>query len=171
MKYKCPHCGKEVELSDDELNSQGNVIVCPCCLSEYVGDPSKPHTNHQTTQQYSYGNTLPGVAMQTTVTHCQYCGAQLSGTCNFCPICGYRLKTGNTNATQQHSQARPAHTTTQQPQQIRQPIPRQVPYMPSYRHADFGQMRKPVGRSKKAPFLAYLIIVALVIILIILLSY
>ena len=37
--------------------------------------------------------------------------------------------------------------------------------MPSYRHADFGQNKKP-DKRKKAPVLAYLLIVLLVILLI-----
>lgn len=162
MKYKCPQCGKEVELSDDELNKQGNIIVCPCCLSEYVGDPSKPHASQKPHEQYSYGNPMPGIAMQTTVSHCQYCGAQLSGKCNFCPVCGYRLSISVTNRTPTSQTAKPAHT---QQQAMRQQMPRQVPYMPSYRHADFGQGRKPADKRKKAPAIAYLIIAALIAIL------
>ena len=162
MKYKCPQCQKEIELSDDELQSQGNLIVCPACLSEFVGDPTKPHTTNGATRQYVYSSPEP--TQQGAVNYCRFCGAQLNGTCNFCPVCGSRL---NTNAAPQ--QSNPTPTIQQANNAPKPPVtahkPPQVPYMPSYRHADFGQNKTP-DKRKKAPVLAYLLIVLLVILLI-----
>ena len=33
MKYRCPKCGKEIEISEQELTTLKNHIVCPQCLS------------------------------------------------------------------------------------------------------------------------------------------
>ena len=163
MIYKCPNCSKEIELSDDELQSQGNLIVCPCCLSEFPGDPTKPGATGNATPHYVY--STPGVAQPDTVSYCRFCGAQLNGTCNFCPVCGNRLiapATATTHTTVPTSQGTFSHAPKQP---AAAPKPPQVPYMPSYRHADFGQNNNPPKRPK-APVLAYLLIVLLVLLFI-----
>ena len=38
MIYKCPHCGKKMDLSDEALKNSGYRIVCPQCLCQYRAD-------------------------------------------------------------------------------------------------------------------------------------
>ena len=105
------------------------------------------------------------MAQPDTVSYCRFCGAQLNGTCNFCPVCGNRLiapATATTHTTVPTSQGTFSHAPKQP---AAAPKPPQVPYMPSYRHADFGQNNNPPKRPK-APVLAYLLIVLLVLLFI-----
>lgn len=167
MKYKCPRCGKIIELSDDELASQGNVMVCPCCLMEFQGNLHEyavPAEADSIQRQYYYG--LASDNPSPAVTYCRYCGAKISDNCNFCPVCGSKL----TQEAVPQPQGAPRKTPNGNaprvaPKTKKQPV--QMPYMPSYRY-NMGQY-VPHKKAKAAKWM-YAVMVALGILLIYLVS-
>lgn len=178
MKYVCPRCGKVIELSDDELMSQGNMIVCPSCLMEFNGDKHEyaDLQSSKPAEQYYYGAAVSRNSQAMPVmTYCRFCGAYISENCNYCPVCGNRLAVTPQNSVEKVAEnvvARPsAPAKSGQPGEYEQPlVPPTLPYMPSYRYSDFGQGQMPHRAKKKAPFYLYVLMVALGILFIWLLS-
>lgn len=86
MKYRCPKCGKEIEISEQELKNLHNSIVCPQCLSTLKIDGD-----------YAYIPLEPSgenAASLTETQTCPSCGAKIpQGKPKFCPACGHSLAT------------------------------------------------------------------------------
>lgn len=38
MNLSCPHCGKNVSISPEELAVTGGVVICPQCLAQFVAE-------------------------------------------------------------------------------------------------------------------------------------
>ncbi|MGM9804593.1 MAG: hypothetical protein ACI308_10510 [Muribaculaceae bacterium] len=172
MEIKCPNCGKTITLSTDELNSQGNIVVCPCCLTEFVGDNSLPIEQRDTPgSNYNYGGGSANTPQtQHNTMYCRYCGSQIAVGCNFCPVCGQQLaqmppQPPAMPATPQQQQ-QPAQNTTQQPIS-----PMHMPYKPNYRYPSRAQNTRQQEKPKKASCIAYVLIVLLVIIFIWIMSH
>ena len=81
MRYTCPKCGKNMELSTEVLINSGYKVICPQCLSQLqiVGD-------------YAY---IPNEDLELDITispsqtiNCPRCGHEASTGTHFCPNCG-----------------------------------------------------------------------------------
>lgn len=81
MKVNCPHCGKSVDASVEELGSRQGHLVCPQCLSEIFVD--------------GYGmasDKVKATAPDDEVHFCPDCGKHLPALgLKFCPYCGIAL--------------------------------------------------------------------------------
>ena len=86
MRYTCPKCGKNMELSTEVLINSEYKVVCPQCLCQLqiIGD-------------YAY---IPNdeLKLDTTVEpshtiNCPTCGFQASSSAHFCPNCGTSFDT------------------------------------------------------------------------------
>lgn len=88
LKTDCPHCGKEVNMSLEELASCGNQVVCPQCLHEFVPEGYELQEPRQKGQKPVEANvqSLPHVLF------CHSCGEKLpAADLRFCPYCGTGL--------------------------------------------------------------------------------
>lgn len=157
-------------MSDDELASQGNVVVCPGCLMEFAGDASKPIRKKESpTETYNYGTSVTGLASMAgvAIAYCRFCGAQISEGCNFCPVCGNRLAV--TNEAENNnlkpntiSETKGENKKAIHPQTPRRNVARQMPYMPSYRYTSFDAQGQYVPHKKKrASWQMYVVMVIL----------
>ncbi len=85
MELKCPHCGKIVNMSPEELVSGNEVVICPQCLGDF----------------FPTGVNLSGIAGreqeqksgEDKKLFCHHCGKSLPVfELNFCPFCGKSLQ-------------------------------------------------------------------------------
>lgn len=81
MKVNCPHCGKSVDASVEELGSRQGHLVCPQCLSEIFVDG------------YGMSAAKVNVSVPDDEVHfCPDCGKHLPASgLKFCPYCGIAL--------------------------------------------------------------------------------
>ena len=86
MRYTCPKCGKNMELSTEVLINSEYKVVCPQCLCQLqiIGD-------------YAY---IPNDELQLDTTvepshtiNCPTCGCEASTGAHFCPNCGTSFDT------------------------------------------------------------------------------
>ncbi len=164
MDFKCPQCGKVIVLSSEELMAQGNLVVCPQCLSEFVGDASAP-VSRPDAESYNYGrkddvqSPAASAAVDSKV-RCRYCGAYIDRDCNFCPNCG-----GKQIAQQYHRAPSNQPPTVVKPPVVGpkkngvQPQAPNVPFVPRYRYGYKNNTRHKVKR--RASFWAYVIMLAI----------
>ncbi len=87
MKYRCPKCGKEIEISKQELSALKNHIVCPQCLSTLKIDGDYAYI------PLDFDEAAPAEAAKPAETEvtCPNCGKRLHGNPNFCPECGHNF--------------------------------------------------------------------------------
>ena len=82
MLFKCPQCGKIIDMTLEELALSKKVVVCPQCLNEFLAQDvdipaSMLRTNIATTSAqkqlycHSCGESLPVAGLK----FCPYCGA------------------------------------------------------------------------------------------------
>ena len=82
MLFKCPKCGKIIDMTLEELALSKKVVVCPQCLNEFLAQgvdipASMLRTNVATTSAqkqlycHSCGESLPVAGLK----FCPYCGA------------------------------------------------------------------------------------------------
>lgn len=63
MIYTCPKCGKKMDLSTEALESSGNMVVCPQCLSQHkVNGAAKPSSSEQSISKNSERHYLQPVS-------------------------------------------------------------------------------------------------------------
>ena len=81
MKYTCPKCGKNMELSTEVLINSDYKVVCPQCLCQLqiIGDYAYiPQDNLQLDNTVEPSHTI----------NCPVCGHEASNGTHFCPNCG-----------------------------------------------------------------------------------
>lgn len=82
MLFKCPQCGKVIDMTLEELALSKKVVVCPQCLNEFLAKDvdipaSMLRTNiatqsaHKQLYCHSCGESLPVAGLK----FCPYCGA------------------------------------------------------------------------------------------------
>ncbi len=144
--------------------AQGNLVVCPQCLSEFVGDANAP-VSRPDAECYSYGrkdNAEPQVAHSNVgnKVRCRYCGANIDKDSNFCPKCGGK------QMVQQYHRAPSTHQTAATPpplpgkSNVTPPQVTNVPFVPRYRYGYQNNTRHNVKR--RASFWAYVIMLAII---------
>jgi len=81
MLFKCPQCGKVIDMTLEELALSKKVVVCPQCLNEFLAQ----------------GVDIPASMLRTHITstsesrqlYCHNCGESLPvAGLKFCPYCG-----------------------------------------------------------------------------------
>ncbi len=101
MELRCPHCGKLLAMSLQELASSNGVVVCPQCLGEFKAQhvdlsgikPSRPR--RQAPKPGRASTTQAVVA----AVYCHHCGKRLpAAQLNYCPYCGNPLSFDDTSA-------------------------------------------------------------------------
>lgn len=172
MEYKCPQCGKSIVLSRDELVSQGNLVVCPQCLSEFEVD-APAHGENTSQVAYGYGAHTPdtpkALADSFVTSVCIVCGNMVQSNFNYCPFCGRPI-------VQQQYHPSPAMRRPLAQAQVedgRVPTPPQQPsqrpplsYVPQYRYGyKAGTQRRKMG--SKPWFWAYMIVLLVLAILLV----
>ena len=88
MKYRCPKCGKEIEISEQELTTLKNHIVCPQCLSTLKIDGDYAYIPLDFDEATPPVNSTKPAEPEVT---CPSCGKTLHGNPNFCPECGHKF--------------------------------------------------------------------------------
>lgn len=164
MDYKCPQCGKVIVLSAEELMAQGNLVVCPQCLSEFVGDANAP-VSRPDAEKYNYGcqNGAELPVSQTNVgnkVRCRYCGANIDKDCNFCPKCGGKQIVQQYHRAPSSQQSGFAKTPEQSKKNVAQNQSPNVPFVPRYRYGYKNNTRHKVKR--RASFWAYVIMLLII---------
>ena len=171
MEYKCPQCGKSIVLSRDELVSQGNLVVCPQCLSEFEVDGTTPDDD-ASKGEYKYGANTPQPPIAPATSYstfaCKVCGNQVQSNFNYCPFCGRRMA-------QQHYHPSPAVRRPVAQAQVQDdpiappqpPLPQQpMPYVPHYRYGyKSGTQHRKMG--SKPWFWAYMLVLLILAILLV----
>lgn len=106
MKLRCPHCGKVLEMSLEELAANHRVVVCPQCLGEFVAtDVDVPAAPAPQPAAQPQGGPTPVAMNKTDYAYCPNCGQPLPAhRLNFCPFCGHTL---NLNAQPQAQPQQP----------------------------------------------------------------
>lgn len=101
MKYTCPYCGYEDEISVDELASLGNSIKCPMCLKSFAVDENGKSITvsetHDKSKKADVARPEATVTEQEDTTVCHACHAILPGHPNFCSNCGADLTLQSAN--------------------------------------------------------------------------
>ncbi len=92
MNLTCPHCGKGLSISHDELVVCRGVVICPQCLTEFVADGVELPEPEAVAQVY------PKPAVLEVQSHggerfCYGCGRELPHHegLRYCPFCGIAL--------------------------------------------------------------------------------
>ncbi len=118
MTYKCPQCGKQLDISQNELARNGCRVVCPQCLADFEPEGIDRRAIE----------ALVDKKAEPEPTCCGHCGHTLPAVgLRYCPWCGKSLDT-----TIDAEPAAPApqagtHVTIAEPQQPQQPEPVQEP--------------------------------------------
>lgn len=90
MNLSCPHCGKNVSISPEELAVTGGVVICPQCLAQFVaeGVDLPKVERHEPAPVASAEHDNRG-----TERFCYGCGKELPDHqgLRFCPFCGVPL--------------------------------------------------------------------------------
>jgi len=90
MKITCPHCGKELDISAEELTIHGGTAVCPKCL--HVWQAAAVDTNLKVHRSAPRSASSKGVSDDWgTFAFCYRCGKPLPENVQFCPYCGADL--------------------------------------------------------------------------------
>lgn len=177
MEYKCPQCGKVILLSHDELVSQGHLVVCPQCLSEFEVAPAAPDAEKLGEGASGYGRHTVDISVQPANRQayatfaCTVCGNQLQSNFNFCPFCGRRITPQQYHpspavrrpvAQAQAQEAPLQHQGQPQPH----PQPPHMPYVPRYR---YGYKTTAPGRKlgSKPWFWTYIVVLIVLAILLV----
>lgn len=161
MEYKCPRCNKLIVLSQDELLSQGNHVVCPQCLLEFTSD------GHIATEEDNYAiGYRQSVKPSAGVFACNKCGGELHADFHFCPYCGraiaqvYQQTTPAAHVTQQ--QTAQGKTTATTPPAVPPQAPMQnAQFVPSYRYG-YRQPSKPRRSGCVTSLLMAAVLIAIV---------
>lgn len=88
MEYRCPECGKTLQVSIEELELHGGVVVCPQCLTEF-------HTvldEYDTPQLSGLHRGRKVIPEHLTYSYCHQCGHKIPEGVHFCPYCGHSLR-------------------------------------------------------------------------------
>lgn len=119
MTYKCPQCGKPLNVSLEELARNGCHIVCPQCLADF--EPTG--IDHQAIATLQASKNAAVIGDDDVPRHCHHCGHSLPATgLRYCPYCGKSL---DFNAV-----AEPTAVTVRPTQPTATPLP-QTPVTPS----------------------------------------
>ena len=90
MNLSCPHCGKNVSISPEELAVTGGVVICPQCLAQFVaeGVDLPKVERHEPAPVASAEHDNRG-----SERFCYGCGKELPDHqgLRFCPFCGVPL--------------------------------------------------------------------------------
>ena len=90
MKTLCPQCGKELDVSLEELSLRDGLVVCPQCLTSYQA--VEPGTLTPPATKNGGAKTVP------TMRYCPHCGESIGEGINFCPYCGGNLHANTLDA-------------------------------------------------------------------------
>ena len=90
MNLSCPHCGKNVSISPEELAVTGGVVICPQCLAQFAaeGVDLPKVERHEPAPVASAEHDNRG-----SERFCYGCGKELPDHqgLRFCPFCGVPL--------------------------------------------------------------------------------
>lgn len=92
MNLTCPHCGKSLSISHDELVVCHGVVICPQCLTEFVAEGVELPDPEPVTATVA-GPVVPEVQSQGGERFCYGCGKELPRHegLRYCPFCGIAL--------------------------------------------------------------------------------
>lgn len=90
MKKTCPNCGKELDVSLEEVTMREGVVVCPQCLSVFDMD-GNTRDNDEPQGEVRKPQGQPASEAGDTFSFCPECGHSLPAGVNFCPYCGTKL--------------------------------------------------------------------------------
>ena len=92
MNLSCPHCGKNVSISPEELAVSSGVVICPQCLAQFAAE------GVELPQVQQHEPAPAAVAEEvrqegTAERFCYGCGKELPNHqgLRFCPFCGVPL--------------------------------------------------------------------------------
>lgn len=92
MNLTCPHCGKGLNISHDELVVCRGVVICPQCLTEFVAEGVElPEPEPESPVES--GPVVLEVQSHGGERYCYGCGKELPHHegLRFCPFCGVAL--------------------------------------------------------------------------------
>ena len=159
MELRCPHCGKVLNVSIEEIAMNDRAVICPQCLGEFIA--------HDVDIS---GVVLPekkkkAAAVPAASAFCHQCGRQLpSEDLNFCPFCGASLKLdAPVKAASGQGSARSPEEVTEDAAATAATIIKEMPYMQGYRYIpQFGSKElQPKPASLRFHLFAIFIIIVL----------
>lgn len=120
MEFRCPHCGKVLQLSVAELKASGGVVICPQCVSEFrLSDSDLKAAADAEREQVIAEPAQPTPAAPIDAAFCHHCGKQLPARgLNFCPFCGSPLAFKK----KEEKASKPATPSAPAPQPARKPV-------------------------------------------------
>lgn len=92
MDLSCPHCGKNVSISPEELAVTSGVVICPQCLAQFAAEGVElPQVQHH--EPTTAVVTEPVRGEGAAERFCYGCGKELPNHqgLRFCPFCGVPL--------------------------------------------------------------------------------
>lgn len=162
MELKCLHCGKEVNVSLEEIAMNGKVIVCPQCLGEIVA-------HDVDISGVSLPSKKSNLSTASSSGCCKKCGRPLPSTgLNFCPFCGVSLTLKKTTRGQemrqesrqpQENAAGEREESTSQEASIKE-----LPYVQAYRYMPQLSSKKMEDKPASLRFHVFAILVIVVLI-------
>lgn len=180
MDFKCPHCGKVLSESPQELARNGFMVLCPRCLSTFEPagiDREAIEALAKESDNAKSNATQAANEPQQTTTYCHNCGCKLpvGMKLNYCPACGCKLQltpeahplTPATEEPRANQLATKAPTepsaTNGQEARHRLPLVRYLPLeqMPAYADAPLSPQFERNGRIAIA-LLAFVMVVLLI---------
>ncbi|MBQ0068848.1 MAG: hypothetical protein KBT09_03725 [Bacteroidales bacterium] len=69
MKWTCDKCGKEMELSQEQLVETGGAVVCPQCLTSAVVPGFSSRRDNRTTSHTTPSNPIPPIPPKTMASN------------------------------------------------------------------------------------------------------
>ncbi len=164
MELRCPHCGKILNLSIEELAASGKMVVCPQCLGEFVAHGVEVAARRAAPKKPDPSPKPAGAQ----AVFCHNCGRQLPVRgLNYCPFCGSSLHFSQPKPSEedaptpkkeeeQRPQARPASPAAEKP------LATTLQYLPNFMGRELRE--EPAGPLTK--FICSIIILILIAIFI-----
>lgn len=171
MNLSCPHCGKGLSISHDELMVCRGVVICPQCLTEFVAEGVElPEPEPES--PVAPGPALPEVQTHGGERYCYGCGKELPHHegLRFCPFCGVALLSNQQAAAstspvqvaavqrQSVSEPQAAKSETKSKSSSSSQSPNAYRYVPKV----FSKELRPEPPSLRFKIIAYFIVVVLV---------
>lgn len=162
MKIACPHCGKNMDISGEELATRDNMVVCPQCLLEFTVEGVKLPANRKKQ------------ADDARVAVCPNCGRELHSLdeMRFCYFCGASLQDDGLPEQQQvNEQPQPQpqpvryaehHDATGEAAEPHADVPHPIVYSYAYTKSH-GQRMVKAGGGRHVRIIAYFIIILLIV--------
>ena len=115
MNLSCPHCGKNVSISPEELAVSNGVVICPQCLAQFAAEGvDLPQVQRH--EPATATVTEPVRDEGTAERFCYGCGKELPNHqgLRFCPFCGVPLLSNEQPQPAKEATAVPAASPSRQ---------------------------------------------------------